>query len=291
MPVTANGSIQTARKIHVANTTLNLASNQSSITFVERWAKTPSTMNEIAACHRIQGFLVIASGKSSGDLFETGGTTLGVSFLNMLIKAGDPLRKFHTYAAGMSVVEELTNVAPVTDQIGIAATPSTQKQKHCEMEEPAQEASEATDEQPQREQEENQQTTENMLNDTGGKKFSGWPGLHAACELDKAHIQVKIKKNTHNFTASELFQPIKAINIETSQRILRAIGEGWIRLKYQEDNTPVDSDDERGEPAAKRPKRAVANNRAKQSQNKKSACNDKSEEEAVESLESEEDDE
>ncbi|KAI9613929.1 hypothetical protein H4Q26_009779 [Puccinia striiformis f. sp. tritici PST-130] len=279
MPVTANGSIQTARKIHVANTTLNLASNQSSITFVERWAKnTINRMNEIAACHRIQGFLVIASGKSSGDLFETGGTTLGVSFLNMLIKAGDPLRKFHTYAAGMSVVEELTNVAPVTDQIGIAATPSTQKQKHCEMEEPAQEASEATDEYSGGNLKENKKKIskqlKTMLNDTGGK-----------------NLVVKIKKNTHNFTASELFQPIKAINIETSQRILRAIGEGWIRLKYQEDNTPVDSDDERGEPAAKRPKQAVANNRAKQSQNKKSACNDKSKEEAVESLESEEDDE
>ncbi|KAI9607495.1 hypothetical protein H4Q26_006020 [Puccinia striiformis f. sp. tritici PST-130] len=43
------------------------------------------------------------------------GTTLGVSFLKMLIKAGDPLRKFHTYAAGMSVIEELLNIAPVAD--------------------------------------------------------------------------------------------------------------------------------------------------------------------------------
>ncbi|KAI7935915.1 hypothetical protein MJO29_015218 [Puccinia striiformis f. sp. tritici] len=57
MLVTANGSIQTARKTHVAKTTLNLASNQSSITFVKRWAKdTIKRMNEIAACHRIQGF-------------------------------------------------------------------------------------------------------------------------------------------------------------------------------------------------------------------------------------------
>ncbi|KAH9440875.1 hypothetical protein MJO28_016156 [Puccinia striiformis f. sp. tritici] len=57
MLVTANGSIQTARKTHVAKATLNLASNQSSITFVKRWAKdTIKRMNEIAACHRIQGF-------------------------------------------------------------------------------------------------------------------------------------------------------------------------------------------------------------------------------------------
>ncbi|POV97944.1 hypothetical protein PSHT_14310 [Puccinia striiformis] len=142
MLVTANGSIQTARKTHVAKTTLNLASNQSSITFVKRWAKdTIKRMNEIAACHRIQGFLVIASGKSSGDIFETGGTTLGVSFLNMLIKAGDPLRKLHTYAAGMSVFQELTGDAPVAEQAGIAATPLTQKRKHREIEEPAQERS------------------------------------------------------------------------------------------------------------------------------------------------------
>ncbi|KAH9461001.1 hypothetical protein Pst134EA_017309 [Puccinia striiformis f. sp. tritici] len=58
---------------------------------------------------------LISPGKLSGDISETGGTTLGVSFLKMLIKAGDPLRKFHTYAAGMSVIEELLNIAPVAD--------------------------------------------------------------------------------------------------------------------------------------------------------------------------------
>ena len=37
---------------------------------------------------------------------------MGVSFLNLLVGAGDPLRKFHTYAAGMSVIAELTNGKP-----------------------------------------------------------------------------------------------------------------------------------------------------------------------------------
>jgi hypothetical protein len=69
-------------------------------------------MNEIAACHNIQGILVIASGRSSGDLFIQGGTKMGVSFLDLLVGAGDPLRKFHTYAAGMSVIAELTNGNP-----------------------------------------------------------------------------------------------------------------------------------------------------------------------------------
>jgi hypothetical protein len=37
---------------------------------------------------------------------------MGVSFLDLLVGAGDPLRKFHTYAAGMSVIAELTNGNP-----------------------------------------------------------------------------------------------------------------------------------------------------------------------------------
>ncbi|POW21707.1 hypothetical protein PSHT_02007 [Puccinia striiformis] len=131
-----------------------------------------------------------------------------------------------------------------------------------------------------------------MLNDAGGKTFSGWPGKNAAHDLGKANIQVKVKKNTDNFVAKEIFQPIKAINIQTSRRILRAIGEGWIHIKYQEDSerasSPVDNITNPAEPATKRVKlnRKAAN---KRSNHKKPTLDDDSEEEAVESSGSEED--
>ncbi|KAH9460974.1 hypothetical protein Pst134EA_017282 [Puccinia striiformis f. sp. tritici] len=121
-----------------------------------------------------------------------------------------------------------------------------------------------------------------IQDDAGGKTFSGWPGKNAAHDLGKANIQVKVKKNTDNFVAKEIFQPIKAINIETSRRILQAIGEGWIHIKYQEDSerasSPVDNITNQAEPAAKKVKlnRKAAN---KQSNQKKSTLDDDSEEE------------
>jgi hypothetical protein len=158
VPITVvNGIVQTARKTHMASTTLNLASNKKSISFVRRWAKettdqvstvqcqmqvskkrsllTPllngltTQLNKIAACHSIQGFLVISSARSSGDLYIQGGSRMGVNFLNMLVRSGDPLRKFHTYVAGMSVAKELTG-----EEVTVCPTGNQEKRKPGKME-------------------------------------------------------------------------------------------------------------------------------------------------------------
>ncbi|PLW10022.1 hypothetical protein PCASD_23938 [Puccinia coronata f. sp. avenae] len=78
VPITVvNGIVQTARKTHVASTTLNLASNKKSFSFVRKWAKdTIDKLNKIAACHSIKGFLVISSAWSSGDLYIQGGSRM-----------------------------------------------------------------------------------------------------------------------------------------------------------------------------------------------------------------------
>ncbi|PLW45151.1 hypothetical protein PCASD_04547 [Puccinia coronata f. sp. avenae] len=106
------------------------SSNKKSISFVRRWAKeTTNQLNKIAACHSIQGFLVISSARSSGDLYIQGGSRMGVNFLNMLVRSGDPLRKFHTYVAGMSVAEELTG-----EEVTVCPTGNREKRKPGEME-------------------------------------------------------------------------------------------------------------------------------------------------------------
>jgi hypothetical protein len=91
-------------------------------------------MNEIAACHSIQGFIVIASSRSSGDLFIQGGTRMGVAFMDMLVCSGDPFRKFHTYVAGLSVVEELTGKEAEILNVDPNKSKSKKKRKHAEIE-------------------------------------------------------------------------------------------------------------------------------------------------------------
>ncbi|KAI9624594.1 hypothetical protein H4Q26_016823, partial [Puccinia striiformis f. sp. tritici PST-130] len=317
VPMTVvNGVIQTARKAHVANTTLNLASNKKSVTFVRKWAKeTIDRMNEIAGCHHIQGMLVIASGKSSGDLFITGGTRMGVDFLNMLVSAGDPLRKFHTYAAGMSVIEELMGQQPAVHMNDTSKAPASLKRKHPGIVRTGAEGGETEGEVGETDGLNNRSSMKKdkycqgslkdnkklisiklleMLNCASEKHFRGWPGLNCARELQAAHIQVKIKKNLDNFIADELFQPIKAIKIVPSQRTLRAIGEGWICLKYQEeDNVFSPLAGSNGNPDERAPKRSKRI-RASQKQSKKSErvshdSDDESEEQLPQFNEEEED--
>ncbi|PLW39182.1 hypothetical protein PCASD_07637 [Puccinia coronata f. sp. avenae] len=214
VPITVvNGIVQTARKTHVASTTLNLASNKKSISFVRRWAKETTD----------QGFLVISSARSSGDLYIQGGSRMGVNFLNMLICSGDPLRKFHTYVAGMSVAEELTG-----EEVTFCPTGNREKRKPGKME-----RSEDVNSN-------NKKADKYCSGSIGVKKFRGWPGKNAARNLKAAHVNVQIKANDNDFHANELFQPINAISVEESYRILRAIGEGWIRLT----NSTEDGDGE-----------------------------------------------
>ncbi|PLW12444.1 hypothetical protein PCANC_19160 [Puccinia coronata f. sp. avenae] len=252
VPITVvNGIVQTARKTHVASTTLNLASNKKSISFVRRWAKETTD----------QGFLVISSARSSGDLYIQGGSRMGVNFLNKLIRSGDPLRKFHTYVAGMSVAEELTG-----EEVTVCPTGNREKRKPGKMErsEDVNSNNKKADKYCSGSLRKNKHLISKqlltMLSDSfqlncmqnydlnlcsflgsiGVKKFWGWPGKNAARNLKAAHVNVQIKANDNDFHANELFQPINAISVEESYRILRAIGEGWIRLT----NSTEDGDGE-----------------------------------------------
>ncbi|PLW57628.1 hypothetical protein PCANC_01109 [Puccinia coronata f. sp. avenae] len=235
VPMTVvNGVIQTVKKTSVSSSTLTLASKKKSITFVRRWAKeTIDRMNEIAACHNIQGILVIASGRSLGNLFIQGGTKMGVLFLDLLVGAGDPLRKFHTYAAGMSVIAELTNGNPESAD----KTHQTRKRKQPKANGDAADQDQEEDQYCCGHLKDNKaeisQKLLKIINAAGGKKFPHWPGKNGASVLPAAGIQVKVKAgNKDSFIANKLFQPINAISITTSQRILRAIGEGWIKMQY-----------------------------------------------------------
>ncbi|PLW14259.1 hypothetical protein PCANC_14496 [Puccinia coronata f. sp. avenae] len=201
-------------------TWLNLASNKKSVQFVRQWAKeTTEQLNKIAACHSIQGFLVISSARSSGDLYIQGGSRMGVSFLNMLVCSGDPLRKFHTYVAGMSVAEELTG-----GEVTVCPTKTSQKRKHAKIT-GTQNVDGKT---PKRDKyclgtlKENKNTISKqllaILRSAGVKKFWGWPGKNGARDLKAAHVTVQIKPNDDDFHAHELFQPINAIEIESSYR-------------------------------------------------------------------------
>ncbi|OAV86650.1 hypothetical protein PTTG_04936 [Puccinia triticina 1-1 BBBD Race 1] len=253
-----NGVVQTARDVHISNTKLTLGSNQKSITFVRRWVKeTVRRMNEIAACHRIQGMLVVASAKSLGDLFIQEGTKMGNAFLNILTNNGDPLRKFHTYVAGMSVVAELTNKDPnelacaneihPRDSASVSKSkPAQKKRKLAELTNNDKQEDHQKDKYCQGTLKDNKKLiSQKLLALLSGKKFRGWPGKNAARDLKAAHISVKVKRNNPDrFIADELCQPINAISIETSERILRALGEGWVQVKFKEDASSNEEENE-----------------------------------------------
>ncbi|KAA1078408.1 hypothetical protein PGT21_034725 [Puccinia graminis f. sp. tritici] len=295
--VVVNGEIQTARKTHVANTTLYLGSNKQSVSFVKRWFKdTVDRMNEIANCHRIQGMLIVASARSSGDLFLQGGTKMGNNFMHMLVDAGDPLRKFHPYVAGLSVIEELTNQAgevsvPVGKTAGNNASGSaqaTRKRKHTAIDED-------NDSSPQDKYctgtlKESKKIISRellkLLNAVSNKHFRAWPGTNCARELKAANIKLTIKKNPEHFNANELCQPINAIKIIPAQRIRRAIGEGWIQLKHENNHEGTNAASKKKNQSKNPATRRVA--KTKQYKKRVSAASDEdSNEESV----SEDDDE
>ncbi|KAI9611186.1 hypothetical protein KEM48_004658 [Puccinia striiformis f. sp. tritici PST-130] len=195
-----NGTIQTTRQVHVANTALNLGSNKRGIAFAQRWIKDMiAEMNQLAASQGIQGMLIIASVRSSGDLFIQGGTNLGRNFISMLRKGGDPIKKFQTYIAGMAAAEEVCGGPVCTNKKIIGA-----KMKE-------------------------------LLNAAGGKYFKAWPGSNVVRDLNAASIQLKVKRNAADFQVKELCQPVNTLLLDSSQRILQAIGKGWISLRYIED--------------------------------------------------------
>ncbi|WAR63023.1 hypothetical protein PtB15_18B105 [Puccinia triticina] len=246
-----NGIVQTVRQANVASKALMLASNKKSITFVQRWAKETIDrasfyyfiMNELSGCHKIQGFMVIASGRSSGDLFIQGGTKLGQEYLDMLRQGGDPVGKFHTLAAGMAVRKEiLSGTLTRTDVEETDKTPSSQSQLNLQANLGA--GKDSCDAGKKKYAQYCQGTLKknkkeisvrmlDLLNAAGGKHFSAWPGKNAISTLHDAKIQMKIKQNSEDFHANKVCQPVNQLLIIPSQRILQALTKGWISLKYR----------------------------------------------------------
>ncbi|POW15802.1 hypothetical protein PSHT_07031 [Puccinia striiformis] len=74
-----------------------------------------------------------------------------------------------------------------------------------------------------------------LLNAAGGKYFKAWPGSNVVRDLNAASIQLKVKRNAADFQVKELCQPVNTLLLDSSQRILQAIGKGWISLRYIED--------------------------------------------------------
>ncbi|EHS63753.1 uncharacterized protein PGTG_21845 [Puccinia graminis f. sp. tritici CRL 75-36-700-3] len=240
--VVVNGTIKNARRGVVKTQALNLGSNKKDIAFVWRWAKdTIDQLNEISACHKVQGILVLALGRSSGDLFIQGGTQLGHNFLQILIDGGDPLRKFHTYAAGMAVQEEILNGA-LTSSKGFATEEIDQNQPISQDNKGGEHLGGAGS--LKKNKKEISSCMLDLLNAAGGKHFHAWPGKNAASKLREANIQMKVKRNPSHFHAREVCQPVNQLLLIPSRRILQALTKEWISLKYKGDDAELSNLDE-----------------------------------------------
>ncbi|KAH9463075.1 hypothetical protein MJO29_008674 [Puccinia striiformis f. sp. tritici] len=282
-----NGTIQTTRQVHVANTALNLGSNKKSIAFARRWIKdTIAEMNQLSASQGIQGMLIIASARLSGDLFVQGGTDLGRNFISMLRKGGDPIKKFQTYVAGMAAVEEVCG----GNQVPTNVDEETNKRKSDAVEEPqdsesAKVASKYRIGPVRTNKKIIGAKMKELLNAAGGKYFKAWPGSNVVRDLNAASIQLKVKRNAADFHVKELCQPVNALLLDPSQRILQAIGEGWISLTYIEDGVDNSFIDEGTQPAQKKPRKQAQHvNRSHASQDQSSRPVSSSEEEQEEDI-------
>ncbi|WAR59985.1 hypothetical protein PtB15_11B626 [Puccinia triticina] len=166
------------------------------------------TMNQLAAAHKIQGMLIVASAWSSGNLFVQVGTELGQNFLGMLMAGSNPLAKFHTYVAGMAAVEEIS-----TGGDPAATEGKSDKRKANVIEETHKEDDPA------------QVPPKYCLTPLRNNK--------KLISNQLAKVQLKVKQNPTQFQAKELWQPVNTMLINPLQRIIQAFGKGWILFEYK----------------------------------------------------------
>ncbi|KAA1110683.1 hypothetical protein PGT21_029513 [Puccinia graminis f. sp. tritici] len=186
---------------------------------VNRWAnKIGTDMVNLSASHAIEGFVVLVYPHQKGRAVLTGGSKMGEAFLDMIQAGPNPVNDFLDFVKGQFAMKHI---------LGTEAPLLTKKRKR--------KAGKDGVERSKYDKEDNRHEIREQLGYAIYKASNhiwrnGRPGAKTNYRLQKLNLTLRVTENPLNVLPEEFCKRPSDLLDEECQRLLTALGEGWVEL-------------------------------------------------------------
>ncbi|KAH9455404.1 hypothetical protein Pst134EA_022872 [Puccinia striiformis f. sp. tritici] len=188
-----------------------------------RWCrKIAVDMMNLGSSHGVEAMVVVVHpAKKKGRALVQAGSRLGEAFFDILAKRQNPLDEFLNFVKGHQsscVIAGADVPVPKRARQQKAAKNRMENCKHAE-------GSWEKNRKPIREQ-----LAFALYKASNGSCTTGWPGKDTVASLTDLRLSLRVDENPMGIGASEFCKPISNLRIGEQERILTALGEGWVHL-------------------------------------------------------------
>ncbi|PLW19875.1 hypothetical protein PCANC_09272 [Puccinia coronata f. sp. avenae] len=203
----------------------------------DQWA---GKLKKLSAAYGIEGFLVLASRHKKRTVMTSGGSILGVSFLDMFPDDMDVRTNFLNYVKGQNAIVKVTGSLP---------PPPKKPRKQCTGKSDL--AKEKYSHYNRAKKPKNLNALRKLLvgelhkaPNARWKVTNGWPGTHTVESLKRVGVKMQVKKDNELMISPKDFcHRLDQLHNSELHRLLVVVGEGWFEL-HPINTESVDVEDE-----------------------------------------------
>ncbi|PLW42617.1 hypothetical protein PCANC_11763 [Puccinia coronata f. sp. avenae] len=207
----------------------------------DRWAsKVIIDLKKLSTAYGVEGFLLLASRHKKRTVMTSGGSIMGVRFLDMFPEEMDLQTDFINYVKGQNVIAKVTGSLPPPPK-----KPRKQRTGKSDL------ADEKYAQYNKGLKSNNLKALRPLLvgelhkaSNARWKVSNGWPGTHTIKSLQRVGVKMQVKKdNDLKVTPNDFCHRLDRLHNGELHRLLVAVGEGWFEL-HSIDPEVVDVEDE-----------------------------------------------
>ncbi|KAA1069353.1 hypothetical protein PGT21_021861 [Puccinia graminis f. sp. tritici] len=186
---------------------------------------------------RTDGFLVVVYPHKKGRALLTGGSSMGEAFIDLFPKESNPCNDFLDFVKGQVALSKvLGSEAPLPKKVRKPRV-AKNRMENSQYDKGTLEANVTAV---------REQLGYAIYKVTKGVRQNGWPGSNTLATLKKLNVVLQVRENPLKVTVDEFCKPPSNMVIGETQRILTAIGEGWVELLGPSPPTPPNTTSDLG---------------------------------------------
>ncbi|PLW44830.1 hypothetical protein PCASD_07138 [Puccinia coronata f. sp. avenae] len=206
----------------------------------DQWAnKVINDLKKLSSAYGVKGLLLFASRDKNQTTITSGGSIMGVQFLDMFPEEMDLRTNFVDYVKGQKAIVKVTGSLP---------PPPKKPRKQCTGKKNLLDEKYAKYNKGKK----TNKLAElrplivgeiNKVSNRRWKVLSGWPGTHTISALAKVGVKMKVKENKLKIVPKDFCHQLDRLRNGELHRLLVAVGKGWFKLDPIESES-VDVEDE-----------------------------------------------
>ncbi|KAI7967512.1 hypothetical protein MJO29_000789 [Puccinia striiformis f. sp. tritici] len=204
-----------------------------------RWChKIAVDMVNLGNSHGVDRVVVVVHPTKTGQSLVTAGSRLGEAFLDILAKKDNPLDKFLEMVKGHRASCSIAGAEVPLPKRARQKKAAKNRMENCEFDMGGFDANRK----PIRDQ-----LGWALYKASNGSCTNGWPGKNTIQFLTNLKLSLRVDKNPLKIGPREFCKPISNMVIGEQERVLTALGKGWVHIVRHESVDPTEAIGHAGE--------------------------------------------